>query len=101
MQVVAAIDLDNQPEPALGGGARFSNQDPVTGWCNFTGSIPNMAQQQPVLYVSSSGNALIDDGVILPADGTNSFTRTQITLDSRTRERVRFIGDWVRTHRKF
>jgi hypothetical protein len=101
---VVALDLDNQ-QGQSSAQLTVLNQDPATGWCHFTGSIPNMAQEQPVLYVSlasnAAGNALIDDGVILPADGTNSFTRTQITLDSHTRERVRFIGDWVRTHRKF
>jgi hypothetical protein len=100
---VVALDLDNQQGQST---AQLTsvNQD-ANGWCSFAGTIPNMAEQQPVLYVSLadnvSGNALIDDAVVLPADNTNSFTRAQITLDPRTRERVKFIGNWVRTHRKF
>ena len=101
---VVALDLDNQSsQPAAQ--LSVTNQDPNTGWCNFGGSIPNMAEQQPVLYVSLAdnvaGNALIDDGVILPADGTSSFTRQLVMLTPQKRARVKFIGDWIRAHRKF
>jgi hypothetical protein len=101
---VLALDFSN-PAGTTAAQLTVLNQDPTTGWCNFAGAIPNMAEQQPVLYVSPSdtmkGVALVDDGVILPADSTNSFTRTQITLTSHTREQVKFASDWVRTHRKF
>jgi hypothetical protein len=101
---VDALDLDNQqsqPTAQL----TVSSQDATTGWCLFAGSIPNMAEQQPVLYVSVAdsmkGVALVDDGVVLPADSTSSFTRALVTLTPQKRERVRFIGAWVRAHRKF
>jgi hypothetical protein len=100
---VVALDLDNQqgqPSAQLKPAAPDAN-----GWCAFTGSIPNMAEEQPVLYVSVSdsmkGVALVDDGVVLPDDTTNSFTRSMITLSPQKRERVRFIGAWVRAHRRF
>ncbi|MEO7109402.1 MAG: hypothetical protein ABI183_03095 [Polyangiaceae bacterium] len=100
---VVALDLDNQqgsPSAQLTPAAPDAN-----GWCLFTGSVPNMAEQQPVLYVSVSdamqGVALVDDGVVLPADSTNSFTRAAITFTAQKRERVRFIGAYVRAHRKF
>ena len=101
---VVALDLDNQSStPAAQ--LTVASQDPQSGWCNFAGSIPSMAEQQPVLYVSVTdtmkGVALVDDGVILPADTTNSITRSQVTLSAHARERVRFIGDWVRAHRRF
>lgn len=101
---VVALDLDNQssqPTASL----TVSSQDATTGWCNFAGSIPNMAEEQPVLYVNVAdtmkGVALIDDGVILPADSTNSYTRTLITLTPQKRQRVQLIGAWIRAHRKF
>ena len=101
---VLALDFDNQSS-TVAAQLTVMSQDPQSGWCGFAGSIPNMAEQQPVLYISVAaamkGVALIDDGVILPADAASSITRSQITLSAHTRERVRFIGDWVRTHRRF
>lgn len=100
---VSAVDLDNQQGNAA---AQLTPAAPdANGWCLFTGSIPNMAEQQPVLYVSVAdsmkGVALVDDGVILPADSTSSFTRNAITLTAQKRQRVQFIGAYIRAHRKF
>ena len=100
---VVALDVDNQQgQPA----ASLTAATPdANGWCLFTGSVPNMAEQQPVLFVtvadSMKGVALIDDGVVLPDDTTNSFTRSMITLSPQSRERVKFIGAWIRAHRRF
>jgi hypothetical protein len=100
---VVALDLDNQqgqPTAQLTPAAPDAN-----GWCFFSGSIPNMAEEQPVLYVNVAdtmkGVALVDDGVVLPADTTNSYTRTLITFTSQKRARIQFIGAWVRAHRRF
>lgn len=96
---VGALDLDSQKDFT----ATFSvaSQD-ANGWCSLTAHIPNMASQQPALYVSiNAGSARIDDAVVLPAATTSSFTKSTRTMPTADRARARFIGDWIRTHRRF
>ena len=52
---VGALDLDSQQDFTATFGV--ASQD-GNGWCNLTAHIPNMANQQPVLYVAlASGTA--------------------------------------------
>ncbi|MEO8874618.1 MAG: hypothetical protein ABI461_03445 [Polyangiaceae bacterium] len=97
---ITAIDLNDQ---ATGGQTplRSSSQD-ANGWCTYGATIPNMADKQPVLYISvAGGTALIDDGVILPSTSINPITHSNVKMSSVMRERVRFIADWIRAHRRF
>jgi hypothetical protein len=100
---VDALDVDaanGQPAAELKSAPPDAN-----GWCLFSGSVPNMAEQQPSLIVSiattMSGVALVDDAVVLPADSTNSYTRNVVTFDAQKSARMKFIGAWIRAHRKF
>ncbi|HEX7666258.1 MAG TPA: hypothetical protein VF407_17150 [Polyangiaceae bacterium] len=96
---VGALDLDSQQDFTATFGV--ASQD-GNGWCNLTAHIPNMANQQPVLYVAlASGTARIDDAVVLPAASTSSFTKNDRKMPTRDVERARFIRDWVRGHRRF
>ena len=86
--------------------ASFSTSDQdAQGWCSMKADIPNMAEKQPVIYIATSQNAQgsvrVDDGVVLPAPTTQSFTRSAHKMSSVEAARVRFIADWIRTHRRF
>ena len=100
---VRVLDLNDQGGNFV---ASFSvsNQD-AQGWCSMKAEIPNMAEKQPVIYVAPNdgmqGNVRIDDGVVLPDPTTQSFTRSAFKLSSIEAARVRFISDWIRTHRRF
>ena len=99
---VQAIDLDNQSN-GTASELKAQSQD-VNGWCNYTGTIPNLAEKQPVLYISVSDGvavALIDDAVVLPSADTQAVAHSEIKMSPAMRQRVRFISEWVRAHRRF
>jgi hypothetical protein len=76
------------------------------GWCRYEVDAANYAGMQPVLYVSTAssrvqGPILVDDAVAraLPATLKRTLAMKPTTMDAASKARVRFIGDWVRTHR--
>jgi hypothetical protein len=76
------------------------------GWCRYQADAANYAGTQPVLYVSTSssrvqGPILVDDAVAraLPATLKRTLAFKPVPMDAASKARVRFIGDWVRTHR--
>lgn len=97
---VDVVDLNDQ-NAGFTAILKVGQQD-AAGWCNFTGQLPNMANEQPVVYVSPrTGNVRIDDAVILPSADGDPVQHAGVLPSSTVRERIRFISDWVRTHRRF
>jgi hypothetical protein len=77
-------------------------------WCHYVGDAGNFANTQPAVYVTTAnarvqGPILVDDAVIraLPATLKKRVVADTRKLDEVAATRVRFIGDWVRTHRIF
>jgi hypothetical protein len=76
------------------------------GWCRYEVDAANYAGKQPVLYVSTAssrvqGPILVDDVVAraLPATLKRTLALRPERMDAASKSRVRFIGDWIRTHR--
>lgn len=83
-----------------------STKTDASGWCHFVGDTANFAGAQPVVYVATASNRvqgpiLVDDVVAraLPATLKRTLAQRPVGLDPVSKERVRFIGAWVRTHR--
>lgn len=76
------------------------------GWCHYAGDTANFAGTQPVVYVATASNRVkgpivVDDVVAraLPATLKRTLAQRPAGLDPVSKARVRFIGEWVRTHR--
>lgn len=97
---VDIVDLNDQ-NAGFAAVLKAGQQD-AAGWCNFTGQIPNLADKQPVVYVAPrTGNVRVDDAVILPSADGDPAQHSAGVPTSATREHLRFIAEWVRTHRRF
>ncbi len=100
---VSMTDLSNQGNRT---DIHSESEDPIDGWCHFTGSTPNLAGRAPVIYVDfardAKASARVDDGVVKPGAGGETgrlpFVRDFSPAESA---RVAFIAEYLRTHRRY
>jgi hypothetical protein len=101
---VRLIDLES---PSVSSAVAAEAKAPdASGWCRYTGEAPNLAGGAPALYVTTNrrgtSGALVDDGVIEPASESGVATVRRFESSSAAlAERVRFVADWIRTHRQY
>jgi hypothetical protein len=100
---VSMTDLSNQGTRT---DIHSETEDPIDGWCHFTGSTPNLAGGAPVIYVDfakgAKASARVDDGVVKPAAGGAAGRLPLLrTVPAAESTRVAFIAEYLRTHRRY
>ena len=91
------------------GSAQATTSQPADdGWCFFTGKAPNLAYEQPALYIQLASNAksktlIVDQVSVLPLSvaPVHGITMPFVPPSPEIRARIENASNYLRTHRKY